>query len=144
MRFYFSISNNPIFSLKKPCMFWTFHTDHIYTLHQEQQKLLSLAAAAIYVHWQFGKCFQYFLGKEHEDKQTKMSGAEREKFLQFWVEPYLFVGSFGWTFLDGFDVFKLYLHRLPEKAAKVSSSHFWGKKIYSGGSLKYILHFKTS
>ncbi len=35
---------------------------------------------------------------------------------------------FGGTFLDGLDVLKLNLHRLPEKAAKASGSHFWEKK----------------
>ncbi len=49
---------------------------------------------------------------------------------------------FGWTFLHGFDVLKLYLHRLPAKAAKVSGSHFWKKLVYHGITLdgkKYIL-----
>ncbi len=30
----------------------------------------------------------------------------------------------GWTFFDGFDILKLYLHRLAAKAATVSDSHF--------------------
>ncbi len=34
---------------------------------------------------------------------------------------------FGWMFLDGFHVLKLYLHKLPPKADKVSGSHFWKK-----------------
>ncbi len=41
-----------------------------------------------------------------------------------WITPKEAFEIFGRTFLDGFDVFKLYLHRLPAKAAKVSGSHF--------------------
>ncbi len=37
-------------------------------------------------------------------------------------------------FLDGFDVLKLYIHRLPAKAAQVSGSHFWKKSVYHGGT----------
>ncbi len=41
-------------------------------------------------------------------------------------------------FLDGFDVLKLHLNRLPAKAAKVSGSHFWKKKttVYRGETLE--------
>ncbi len=58
------------------------------------------------------------------------------------------VKSFGWTFLDGFDVLKLYLHRLPAKAAEVSGSHFWKKSVYPGITLEgfffiyYFLNYK--
>ncbi len=38
--------------------------------------------------------------------------------------------SFGLTSLGGFDVLKLYLHRLPAKGAKVSDSQFWKKRVY--------------
>ncbi len=37
---------------------------------------------------------------------------------KIWITPHKAFESFGWTFLDGFDVLKLY--RLPAKAAKVS------------------------
>ncbi len=50
--------------------------------------------------------------------------------------PYEASGSLGWTFLDGFDVLKLCLHRLPAKAAKVSGSHFWKKSVYRGTTLE--------
>ncbi len=52
---------------------------------------------------------------------------------------------FGWTFLDGFDVLKLYPHRLPAKAAKVRRSHFWKKCVCRGITLegKNISQFKT-
>ncbi len=48
-------------------------------------------------------------------------------------------------FLDGFDVLRLYLHRLPAKAAKVRGSHF-GKKsvcVEKHWKEKYTLQFKT-
>ncbi len=65
-----------------------------------------------------------------------------------WIKPHEAVESFGWTFLDGFDVLKLYLHRLPAKAAKVRGSHFWKTKpVYCEITLygkKIILHVKTS
>ncbi len=49
----------------------------------------------------------------------------------------------------GFGVLKLYLHRLPAKAAKFSCSHFWNKCVYCGitkgeKGKKYSLQFKTS
>ncbi len=51
-------------------------------------------------------------------------------------------------FLEGFDVLKPYLHRLPAKAAKMSGLHFWKKKICllgrNTGKKKYIIQFKTS
>ncbi len=49
-------------------------------------------------------------------------------------------------FLNGFDVLKLYLHRLPVKAAKVSGEDV-EKFVYRGIMLEgknYILQFKTS
>ncbi len=57
----------------------------------------------------------------------------------FSIKPNEAAESFRWTFLDGFDVLKLYLYRLPAKTAKVSD--------YRGGMLegrKIILQFKTS
>ncbi len=53
-----------------------------------------------------------------------------------WIKPHEAVESFGWTFVDDFDVLKLYVHRLPAKAAKVSSSDFLKIFIYSRGTLE--------
>ncbi len=49
-------------------------------------------------------------------------------------------------FLDGFDVSKLYFHRLPAKVAEVSGSHVWKKSVCCGGTWKEknILQFKIS
>ncbi len=55
--------------------------------------------------------------------------------IKSWIIPHKAVESFGWTFLDGFDVLKLYLHRLQAKVAKVRGPHFWKKSIYRGGML---------
>ncbi len=52
-----------------------------------------------------------------------------------WITPQEAVENFGWMVLDGFDVLKLYLHRVPAKAAKVSGSHFWKKHVNCGGTL---------
>ncbi len=41
-----------------------------------------------------------------------------------WIITHEVFEIFGWTFFDGFDVLKLYLCRLPTKAAKVSVLHF--------------------
>ncbi len=64
-----------------------------------------------------------------------------------WIKPHEAVESFGWTFLDDFDVLKLYLNGLPAKTAEVSNSHFLGKNCLPWRSTerkKYILHLKTS
>ncbi len=45
-----------------------------------------------------------------------------------WIVSHKAPESFGWMFLDGFDVLKLFLHRLPAKAAKVSGCIF-GKTL---------------
>ncbi len=47
--------------------------------------------------------------------------------VKTWLIPHKAAESFGWMFLDGFDILKLHLHRLPAKAAKVSGSHFLKK-----------------
>ncbi len=47
-----------------------------------------------------------------------------------WIIPHEAFEIFGWTILDCFSVLKLYLHRLPAKAAEVSGSHFWKKSVY--------------
>ncbi len=41
-----------------------------------------------------------------------------------WIITHEAVEIFGWTFLDGFDVLKLNLHRLPAKDAEVSGLAF--------------------
>ncbi len=66
---------------------------------------------------------------------------------QTWIIAHKAFEIFLMDVLDGFDVLKLYLHRLPAKAATVSGSHFW-KKIQlpwnNAGRIKYILQLKTS
>ncbi len=47
-----------------------------------------------------------------------------------WIIPHKAFEIFGWTFLDGLDLLKLYLHRLPAKAAKVAGLHF-GKNLFT-------------
>ncbi len=51
---------------------------------------------------------------------------------------------FGWKILDGFDVLKLYLYRLPAKATKVSEwLSFFGKKsiyLYAGRKKNIFFH----
>ncbi len=41
------------------------------------------------------------------------------KIKKIWIIPHEAFYIFGWTFLDGFDVLKMHLHRLPARAAKV-------------------------
>ncbi len=60
-----------------------------------------------------------------------------------WIIPHKAAESFGWMLLDGFDGLKLYLNRLPAKAAKVSHSNFWRKLVYCGTSLQ-LKTFKGS
>ncbi len=63
------------------------------------------------------------------------------------IKPHKAVEIFGWMFLNGSDVSKLYLYRLPAKGVKVSGRHFWRKSVFLRITLegkKYILHFKTS
>ncbi len=50
-------------------------------------------------------------------------------------KPHKAVESFEWTFLKGFDVLKLYLHRLTTDAAKVSG-RFFGENCYCGVTLE--------
>ncbi len=78
---------------------------------------------------------------------------EFQKYLAYnmmkktWNIPHKAFEIFGWTFLHSFDVLKLYLYRLPAKAAKGSGSHFWKKSVYRGITLegkKYILEFRMS
>ncbi len=65
-----------------------------------------------------------------------------------WIIPHEAFEIFGWMFLDGFDVLKLYLYRLAAKAAKVSFSHFWKEKkiclLWRNTRRKKNLEFKTS
>ncbi len=64
-----------------------------------------------------------------------------------WIMPNKAFESFGSVFLGCSDVLKLYLHRLPAKAAKVCGLHFRKKSVYRGETLerqKHILQFKTN
>ncbi len=60
-----------------------------------------------------------------------------------WIIPHKAFEIYGWTLFDGFDALKLYLHRLPAKAAKVIDSHVWKKQVWCGITLegkKYIYY----
>ncbi len=62
-----------------------------------------------------------------------------------WIIPHKAFEIFGWTFLDSFDVLKLYLYRVPAEAAEVRGSHL-GKKsvcVEKHWKEKYTLQFKT-
>ncbi len=48
-----------------------------------------------------------------------------------WIIPHKAAESFGWKFFGKFWCLKLYLHRLPAKAAKASDLHFWKKKLFT-------------
>ncbi len=63
------------------------------------------------------------------------------------IIPHEAVERFGRTFLDSFKVLKLFVCRLPAKAAEVSSQHFWKKYSLlrrNAGRKNYILHLKSS
>ncbi len=62
-----------------------------------------------------------------------------------WITPHRALREF---WMDSFDVLKLYLHRLPAKAAKVSGSQLKKNKRFLlrsiAGGKTYILQFQTS
>ncbi len=54
------------------------------------------------------------------------------------VTPHEAFETFVRTFLDGFEVLKLYLRRLPAKAVKASGSHFWKKSVHHETTTKQM------